>query len=160
MKFKEIEIKFCPTYNNIVYVTYIFKLFFICLIILSMYNIDKSDCVCANLPEKKFLKEWFIFALIFNIIILLLFIFSDKICYYYIYKDTLPYIIISLISFISLIMAIRLLYYLSIIRKDCKCGYKRLEKFLFWYLVAMFSVGAFVILLGIISVVISLIKRN
>jgi len=147
MTSKEIEIKYCPTYNNIVYITYIFKLFFIFLIILSLNNIEKIDCICANIPEKRFLKEWFIFYLCFNIFLLLSFIISDKICYYYIYKDLIPYIIISLTSFISLIMALRLLYYLSIIRKDCKCGFGKLQKFIFWYLIALFSIIIFIILL-------------
>lgn len=155
---KEIEAKFCPTYNKIIYVTYTFMLIFLTLIVTSLIKIEKISCKCANIPEKRFIKEWFIFSIIFNLIVLFSFLISDKACYFYIKNETLPYIAISLVSFISLIMGIRLLVYLNILRKGCKCGYGKLEKFLFWYLLTIFSILALFILFMIVIGVFSMIK--
>ena len=146
---KMIETEICPYYNKILYGVYIFIIIFQSLIVISLVNIEKNACECANIPEKKFIKEWFIFNIIFNAIILILFIVSDMACFFYITKETIPYIIVSLFSVISFIMSIRLIYYLNILRKNCKCGYGKLEKFLFWYLVIGFSL-LFVIILSII----------
>ena len=75
---KIIENNICPIYNKFIYAIYGLSLLFNILIIISLLQIEKIDCNCANIPEKKFLKEWFIFNLIFNTIFLLLFIISDK----------------------------------------------------------------------------------
>ena len=155
---KVIEAKFCPTYNRIIYVTYAFKIIFISLIIISLHNINKLNCKCDNINDKIYIKEWFIFVLIFNIIFIIIFIFSDKVCYYYMTKENLPYIIVSLISFISLIMLIRLINYLNILRKDCPCGYGKLEKILFWYLITILSIIALFIIFTIIIIIFGIIK--
>jgi len=155
---KIIETKFCPIYNRIIYVTYAFMLLFSSLIVISLTKIEGLNCNCANIPEKKLLKEWFIFNIIFNVIVLVLFLISDKACYFYITKQTIPYVCISLVSIISLIMGIRLLIYLNILRKGCECGYGKLEKFLFWYLLTLFSIIALIILLMLIFGIFTIIK--
>ena len=154
---KIIEEKFCPTYNKIIYVTYCFMLLFLSLIVISLTKIEKLSCKCVDIPEKRFIKKWFIFSIIFNLIVLISFLISDKACYFYITEQTLPYIIISLVSFISLIMGIRLLNYLNILRKGCECGYGKLEKILFWYLLTIFSILTlfvlFIIVIGIFGMI-------
>ena len=155
---KEIESSFCPIYNRIIYFSYFVKFFFMLLIIISLFKIEQLTCNCADIPEKKLIKEWFIFSIIFNLIVLLAFLFSNKACYFYMTNYAFPYVSISLVSFISLIMAIRLIIYLNILRKECKCGYGKLEKFLFWYLIIMFSILSLIILFGIILISFGLIN--
>lgn len=153
-----IENKFCPTYNKIIYASYFLTLVFNILIIASLVNIEKLDCQCADIPEKRFLKEWFIFNLIFNFLILLSFVISDKACYYYIYQYTPVYVLTTVVYFITFVMLIRMLAYLNIMRKGCKCGYGKLESFLFYYFIIIFSFIALFILLLLILFVLGLIK--
>lgn len=153
-----IEKGYCPTYNKFIYASYFLTLVFNTLIIVSLVNIEKLNCQCADIPEKKFLKEWFIFNLIFNFLILSFFIMSDKQCYFYIHQYTPIYVITSVVYFITFVMLIRMIVYLNIIRKGCKCGYGKLESFLFYYLVSIFSLIALFILLIIILFILGMIK--
>jgi len=155
-----IETEICPYYNKIIYSVYFFIIFFQSLIIISLNNIENKSCICAKIQEKNFIKEWFIFSIFFNIIILILFIFSDMACFFYLTKKTIPYIIISLVSLISFIMSIRLIYYLNILRNNCKCGYGKLEKFLFWYLITFLSVICLIIVLIILFTIYSYIYNS
>jgi len=153
-----IEKKYCPTYNKIIYASYFLTILFNTLIIVSLINIEKLDCMCADIPEKKFLKEWFIFNLIFNFLIILFFIMSDKACYFYIHKYTPIYVITTVVYIITFIMLIRMIVYLNIMRKSCKCGYGKLEAFLLYYFIIIFSFIALFILLLIILFILGLVK--
>lgn len=154
---KMIEIKFCPTYNKIIYGVYTFSFLFTILIIISLSKIEQISCDCANIPDKKLIKEWFIFSLIFNFIILIAFILSDKACYFYMTNNAIPYVLISLVQLISFVMLIRLIAYLNILRKGCECGYGKLENFLFWYLVVALSIIALfiigILIIGIFGII-------
>ena len=153
-----IEKGYCPTYNKFIYASYFLTLLFNILIIISLVNIEKINCECADISEKKFIKEWFIFNLIFNFIILFLFVISDKACYFYIYKYTPIYVITSVVYMITFVMFIRMIVYLNIMRRSCKCGYGKLEAFLFYYFIIIFSFVALFILLAIILFILVLIK--
>lgn len=153
-----IEKNYCPTYNKFIYASYFLTLVFNGLIIMSLVNIEKLDCQCANIPDKRFLKEWFIFNLIFNFLILFFFIIGDKACYFYIHQYTPVYIITTVVYFITFVMLIRMISYLNIMRKGCKCGYGKLEAFLFYYFIIIFSFIALFILLLIILFILGLIK--
>ena len=153
-----IEKNYCPTYNKFIYASYLLTVVFNILIITSLVNIEKLGCQCADIPEKRFLKEWFIFNLIFNIMVLFFFIIGDKACYFYIYKYTPVYVITTVVYLITFVMLIRMLAYLNIMRKGCTCGYGKLESFLFYYFIIIFSFIALFILLLIILFILGLIK--
>lgn len=153
-----IEEKICPYYNKYIYVLFTISIILNLLIIISLIKIEKINCNCANIPEKKFIKEWFILNIIFKITLILFFIFSNKKCYYYMFKNTLLYVITNVIFFISIVMIIRMLVYLNILRKGCECGYGNLEKFLFWYLAIIISLLIFLIVIGIIMILFGIIK--
>lgn len=155
---KIIENNICPIYNKFIYAIYGLSLLFNILIIISLLQIEKIDCNCANIPEKKFLKEWFIFNLIFNTIFLLLFIISDKKCYFYIIENSFIYVLVSVIYIITFIQLIRLIAYLNIMRRKCECGYGNLQSFLFWYFIIIFSLLALFFVLVIILFLIGTIK--
>jgi len=153
-----IETNICPYYNKLIYILFGISIIFNLLIIISIINIEKINCNCANIGEKKFIKEWFIFNIIFNLTLLLFFIFSNKKCYHYMFKNTLLYVITNVIFFISIVMIIRMLVYLNILRKGCECGYGNLEKFLFWYLAIIISLLILLIIIGILIIIFGIIK--
>jgi hypothetical protein len=153
-----LEGKICPYYNKYIYVLFTVSIILNLLIIISLINIEKINCNCANIPEKKFIKEWFIFNIIFNITFILFFIFSNKKCYHYMFKNTFLYVITNVIFFITMVMIIRMLVYLNILRKGCECGFGNLEKFLFWYLAIIISLLIFLIVIGIIIILFGIIK--
>jgi len=140
-----IEKNICPVYNKFIYGIYGLSLLFNILIVISLIQLEKIDCKCANIPEKRFLKEWFIFNLVFNTLFLLSFIISDKICYFYMLKNSFIYVIISIIYIITFIQLIRLIAYLNIMRRNCECGFGNLEAFLFWYFIIIRWIGIFLL---------------
>jgi len=75
---KMIETEICPYYNKILYGVYIFIIIFQSLIVISLVNIEKNACECANIPEKKFIKPYIIVSL-FSVIS---FIMSIRLIYY------------------------------------------------------------------------------
>jgi len=154
------EKSFCPTYNKMIYAIYGLSLLFNSLIIISLTNLEKNECKCDDIPEKKFLKEWFIFNLIFNLIILVYFLLSNKTCYYHIKQDTFIYVISSIVYLITFVMLIRLLIFLNILRNNCNCGFGSLENVLFWYFIIIFSMIALFIILSIILLLFGLIKMQ
>jgi len=150
--------KMCPIYNRSFYVSFTLMLIIIILIIVSLYNIEKSNCECANIPEKRFIKEWFIISLILGILFFASFIFGSETCYYKFINNNYMYIFVIIFGLINYIMLFRLLLYLRIMRKKCECGYGNLEKFLFWYLVIIFSFIALMILIGLLMLIVTAIK--
>jgi hypothetical protein len=121
-------------------------------------NIEKSNCECANIPEKRFIKEWFIIALILGVLFLASFIFGSESCYIKFVKNNYLYVFVMIFVLINYIMLFRLLLYLRIMRRNCECGYGNLEKFLFWYLVIIFSFIALMVLLGLVLMIVTVIK--
>lgn len=163
-KFKElyeenIE-KICPSYNKTFYLSYTIAIILIILILTSLINIERTNCECANIPEKRFLKEWFIITLIIFVILMLLFISSKETCYLKFIGNSYFYIFFMIIGLINYVMLFRLLLFLRKMRKQCECGYGNLEKFLFWYLVIIFSIIGLMILLGIILMISTIIKMS
>jgi hypothetical protein len=150
--------KMCPSYNRNFYVSFSLMILVLILIIVSLDNIEKSNCECAKIPEKRLLKEWFIIALIIGVIFLLFFIFSNEPCYLKFINNNYLYIFVIVFALVNYIMLFRLLLYLRIMRKNCECGYGNLEKFLFWYLVIVFSFVALMVLLGLIMIIVTAIK--
>lgn len=143
----------CASGNRSFYVSLVLSIILISLIITSLVNIEKSNCECANISNKNYIKEWFIFALVFQISLFLFFMMGSEPCYYRFINGNSLYIIILIFAFINYIMLFRLLFFLRIMRNSCECGYGNIEKFLFWYLVIVFSIIALLILLGLIALI-------
>ncbi len=143
----------CKSGNRSFYVSFVLSIIIISLIITSLVNIEKSNCECANISNKNYIKEWFIFALVFQVSLFLFFILGSEPCYYRFINGNSLYIIMLIFAVVNYIMLFRLLFYLRIMRNSCECGYGNIEKFLFWYLVILFSIVALFILLGLIVLI-------
>lgn len=149
----EITDTLCKAGNRNYYVSLTLSIIIISLIITSLVKIEQANCECSNIPERKFIKEWFIFALIVQIFIFLFFMIGQEPCYYRFVNGNYLYIFTIIFALLNYIMLFRLLFYLRIMRNKCECGYGNIEKFLFWYLVILFSIIALFILLGLIVLI-------
>jgi len=140
----------CSTSQNSFYFGMTLSFIILILILISIRNLEKSKCKCAEIPEKKFIKEWFTFSLIFQSVLILFFILSDDPCYIRFINNLSIYPIMFIFGIINIIMVIRLIIYLYKLRNNCPCGYGNIERFIFWYLVIILSIGAFLISLLLI----------
>lgn len=140
----------CKTSQRSFYVSLTISIILIVLIIISLHNIEKAKCKCADIKEKKFLKEWFIFNIILQLSLIFFFLLGKEECYVRFINNYYLYFFTMIIGIINLVMLIRLIIYLRILRNNCPCGYGNLEKILFWYLVIIFSIIALFISLFII----------
>ncbi len=115
------------------------------IIVYWLHKIDK--CVCAKkIPEKKYLKEWFtilvIFSIVYNIILYNLNLKTLQSI------STLLIIIQSIIAIINIVMLIRLFIYIFKLRKlECECGLLKYQSFIYYYLIVIFSLVAFILLM-------------
>jgi len=113
------------------------------LILYWLFKIDK--CPCTHIPEGKYLKEWFIFDIIFSILFFVYLItigdlnnsFSNELLF-----------IVIIITIINIIMIIRLLIYINKLKEiKCDCGLSKLENFIYYWYIIVFSL--FMILLAL-----------
>jgi len=114
------------------------------LILYWLFKIDK--CPCTHIPEGKYLKEWFIFDIIFSILFFVYLItigdlnnsFSNELLF-----------IVIIITIINIIMIIRLLIYINKLKEiKCDCGLSKLENFIYYWYIIVFSL--FMILLALL----------
>ena len=139
-------------------ITMIFGIIIASVILSSLNKLEHSNCKCAQLPERRFLKEWFIFMLIYYISLLLLFGFSNEACWYNFMNYPYIYGIVFIISWTNIVMLIRLFIYIFKLRNDCSCGYGNKEAFIFWYMIVVFSIMAFVIISSLTIIISTAIK--
>ena len=128
------------------------------VIIVSLNNLEHSNCKCAELSERRFIKEWFMFLIFFNLTIFLLFTISNEACWANFINY--PFIFGSMLIFglINIIMIIRLFIYVRILRNSCSCGYGNKEIFIFWYLIILFSMWALFAVLLFLTLLFTAIK--
>jgi hypothetical protein len=116
------------------------------LILYWLFKIDK--CPCTHIPEGKYLKEWFIFDIIFSILFFVYLItigdlnnsFSNELLF-----------IVIIITIINIIMIIRLLIYINKLKEiKCDCGLSKLENFIYYWYIIVFSLLLFMILLALL----------
>lgn len=143
-----------------------FELIYIIIIILIIYSlneIDKSSkCDCGK-DNRRFIKEWFIFLLIFKILFILIFVSVSPFNFETIGTIFIIFFVIYfIIGLITFIMEIRLLIYLFDIRKNCDCVYKLKEKILFWFYIIYFSLFILylIIIIPIMIIGYRMIKNN
>lgn len=116
------------------------------LILFWLFKIEK--CKCTNIPEGKYLKEWFLFEIIFQILIFVYLLATGN--FYKSYSNLLLFITI-IITIINLVMIIRLLIYIHKLKDiNCDCGLTKLENFIYYWYIVGFSIILFIMLLGLL----------
>ena len=148
----------CTVKNMTIYVSYFIFVIILIVIITSLNNLEHSNCKCANLPHRRFLKEWFTFAIFVLLTVLILFGISNEACWDNFVRY--PYIFVGMLIFglINFIMLIRLFLYVRVLRQNCSCGYGNKEKFIYWYLVIVFSIYIVIFILFFILALLAIIK--
>jgi len=120
-------------------------------IMISLFILDWlnkiAKCKCANIPEGLFLREWWVFLIIWQIFFLFLYIaYETDQNEYPIFINILSVII----AFVTIIMIIRLFIYIRRLRDmNCDCGLSPEQNIIYYYLLLLFAVVVFIIL-GII----------
>jgi len=137
-------------YSTIVGFSIVMHIFTLIVVtfILNWLNKIKA-CKCTNIPERKFLPEWFSFLIIWLIIYLGVFIaYSANPAEY----PTIITVLAMIIGFINLVMIIRLFIYIRRLRDiNCDCGLSQEENIIYYYLIIAFAFIAFSLLMAIIG---------
>lgn len=123
-----------PSANIILIITSI-------IVIYAMYQIEQNAhiCECAINSKKQFIKEWFIFIVIINVIAL----FAGPFIIYHIFSSSdtrnillrylyfiIPFVFVMMV--VHIIMVFRTFIYINYLRTSCKCAYNLPQKILFW----------------------------
>jgi len=118
--------------------------------ILNWLNKIKA-CKCTNIPERKFLAEWFSFLSIWMIISLGIYIaYSGNVAEY----PTIIIIIKFIVGLINLVMIIRLFIYIRRLRDiNCDCGLSQEENIIYYYLIIAFAFIAISLLMAIVGTI-------
>jgi len=145
----------CYRPNILYYISYIFGIFISLFLINALNNIEKNiECKCRNNYNKDYIKEWFMFLILLNTILLLFFILSSYECYDIFMKENMNIMFILLIFIIQVIMMSRLFLYIRWLRDECECSYGNEQKFIYWYLLILFSIVLTILLILIFSLLI------
>jgi hypothetical protein len=151
----------CKTPNEILYVSYIIGIIINIIIIYALNDIEKKiECKCSNNSKKQFLKEWFIFVIVLQIILLLIFIMSNYECLDVFRDEYFNNIFGFMIGIVEIVMLVRLFIYIRWLRNDCKCAYGNEERIIYWYLIILFIIFFSIILFTFFLLLIILIKYN
>lgn len=155
----------CNDTNKIlVYIGFVIQIIFNFFVIFTLYKLEESHCDCSNIPEKRFIKEWFMIYFVIFLIIILSFMFSGVECWKTFIESSSFSVIYFILGLINIIMLIRLFIYIRILKNNCDCGYGKKEKFLYWYLLIIFSMILFllsiIIILGLIVLILYLKNSN
>jgi hypothetical protein len=157
-----VENKCDYTNKIIVYISFVIQIIFNFFVIFTLYKLEEAHCNCSNIPEKRFIKEWFMFYFVIFFIIILSFMFSGVECWKTFIEGSSFSVIYFILGLINIIMLIRLFIYIRILKNTCECGYGKKEKFLYWYLLIIFSMLLFLLSLVIILSIITftLLSKN
>jgi len=127
-------------------ISFIFILIGFALLYFIIYWLYKMDsCACGNkIPEKKYLKEWFIFAFIYSLIAEIYLHTNNHDLQSLLYFNILLWIL----SFINIIMFIRMFIYIRKLRElKCDCGMLKQQNFIYYYQIIAFSIFGFMFLM-------------
>ena len=156
LKIQKLNNTACIINNFIGIISIVFGIIIAAVILSSLDKLEHSNCKCAELPERRFLKEWYIIMIVYFITLLILFGFSNEACWNNFSKNPFIYGFMIIVALINIVMLIRLFIYIRLLRNNCSCGYGNKEAFIFWYLIIVFSIWAFLIVLIFILVFISI----
>lgn len=132
----------------------IFMIFIVLIInFFILYCLIKiQKCKCANIKESFYLKEWYIFKVIYLLIYLLSYSFYNK-------SEIFMYINI-IIVIIEFIMIIRLLLYIHKLKKlKCHCKMSIEQNIIYYYYIVIFSIFLLFILTLILFSIFSFINK-
>ena len=142
--------KVVDKYSTVVGFSIVSQIFALIVVTFILNWLNKiKTCRCANLPERKFLPEWFSFFTIWIIISLGFFIaYNANPSEYPIIVSVLSIII----TIINIAMIIRLFIYIRKLREiNCDCGLSQEENIIYYYLIIAFAFIAFFLLMTIIG---------
>jgi len=149
----------CMMNNSFLFFSALIGIILNVIIVISLNNLEKnSKCKCADLPERRFLKEWFIFMIAVIIIEVVAFTVSNEQCWENFFNTPIIYMTMVIISLFGFIMLIRLFIYIRLLKNNCECAYGNMEKFIYWYLIIIFAIFIFYILLIILLLFITVLK--
>lgn len=132
----------CVPSNSYVYTISIIAIILLSFITFTLYGLDKKvNCDCVKNQNKTYLKEWYTFILILNLIIYTSFFITSYNCAGDYANMLMTYFLplYIIIAIINIIMFVRLFLYILYLRKSCKCAYQINEKVIFWYFVIILS---------------------
>lgn len=129
------------------------------IFISSLNNLENlANCDCASIPERRYLKEWFVFVIFFQIVMIIIFSISNFDCWEHFYNYPIIYAIYLIVGLLNIIMFIRLFIYIRLLKNNCKCAYGNMEKFIYWYFVILFSLLAAIIVLSVFIAVMTALR--
>ena len=134
--------------------------FNICLILIFgffilnwLHSLDKNPkCECSNDNKKTYIKLWWFFLIIYNLSVVIMFLFSDSnsISDYIALNDLLIGVNTIFGIFSIVILFITYLYINKLKKINCKCSFGKTETFLYYYtkisIIILISFIAFFIL--------------
>lgn len=133
-------------------------------LIISMFILNwlikVSKCPCANLPEKKWIKEWVMFLIIWQLISLFGFIINDGVS---INADMSSFlgIISFVVSIINIINIIRIFIYIRRLKEiNCDCGLTVQENIIYYWIIVIFALWGLMLFLGIVGFLLKLLMSN
>jgi hypothetical protein len=140
--------------------TYSYNLFMIILgLIISFFilnwliKIDK--CNCADIPERYLLKEWFIFSIIYELIILIFLLINGSF-----ENSTYLLYLSAFLGIIAFIMIVRLLIYIDKLKKiNCNCGLSKQQDIIYYWYIIIFSLLLFFILTILLFEIVSYLNK-
>jgi hypothetical protein len=115
-------------------------------------------CKCANIDEALYLKEWFIIQITINIFTFIIILFNIQINNLNL-RYFISYISIMVII-VSFIMIVRLLIYISKLKKNnCDCGMPLQQNIIYYWYIVVYSIILFFIILVFLSFIISFLNK-
>jgi hypothetical protein len=102
-----------------------------------------AKCKCTDIPERKFLPEWWSFIIIWSIFMLFLFIaYETDIDEYPVFIKIMG----TIFSIINIVMIVRLFMYIRRLKEmNCDCGLTAEENLIYYYLMIVLLLLAFLI---------------
>jgi hypothetical protein len=122
------------------------------LIIYWLYKMEK--CECGNkIAEKKYLKEWFIFSMIYSLCVRI-YIETIKSNLSIENLTMLKYLLILtwIIAFISFVMFVRMFIYIRKLKAiKCECGMLMQQNIIYYYQIAYFSIFGIALFISMLA---------
>jgi len=147
-KFFDINDETTMTSNISYYFNLIAIIISLCINFFILYWLIKVEkCKCANIDEGLYLKEWYMFLIVYQILFSI---------YMIVYNDYEPsgvlYMISTIIGLIAFVMIVRLLIYIHKLKEiKCDCGMSRQENIIYYYYIVVFSLILFFMLLFLLT---------
>lgn len=106
-----------------------------------------NKCKCANIDEALYLKEWYMFLIVYQIITGIYFISTSD------YEQTgILFIISTIVSLIAFVMIVRLLIYISKLKEiKCDCGMTTQQNIIYYWYIVIYSIALFIIILALLG---------